>query len=35
MPPIPQHEALHPESTNDFKQGEMRDSALARNQSMR
>jgi len=35
MPPMPQHEALNSASTNDFKQGEMRDSPPAGNPSMR
>jgi hypothetical protein len=35
MPPTPQHEALNSESTNDFKQGEMRDTPPGGNPSMR
>ncbi len=34
-PPMPQHEAPNSASTNDFKQGEMRDSRSAGNPSMR
>lgn len=35
MSPMPRHEALPSASTNDLKQGEMRDSPPAGNQSMR